>query len=136
MKGFVCTALAVALCLSAGQSLATDFDGSKTLLCVPTDNLTCEGAGECHRSTVEELNIPQFIKVDFRAKQLSGKLESDDELNTAVQNIVTADGRTILQGAENGRGWSMVIMHDTGEMSAAIAGDEAAIVMLGACTPR
>jgi len=128
--------LAALLLASAGLASANDFNGSKPLLCVPTDSLSCEGAGECTRVTVEALNIPQFIRVDFKGKKLSGKLENGAEQVTAVRNVVKSDGRTILQGAENGRGWSLVIQHDTGEMSAAVAGDEAAFVLLGACTPR
>lgn len=45
-----------------------------------------------------------------------------------------SEGSTLLQGGEYGRGWSVVIQRDTGEMSGAIAGDEGAIVLLGACT--
>jgi hypothetical protein len=128
--------LAALMLTSAGVANANDFNGSKPLLCVPTDSLSCEGAGQCTRVTVEDLNIPQFIHVDFKAKKLSGKLETGEEQSTPIQNVVTSDGRTILQGAENGRGWSLVIQHDTGEMSVAVAADEAAFVLLGACTTR
>jgi hypothetical protein len=110
-----------------------DYDGSKTLLCVPTDALSCAGAGECERVTTEELGIPQFIKVDFGKKALSGKLESGDERNTPLRHVKAGEDSTLLQGGEYGRGWSLVIQHDTGEMSAAIAGDEGAVVLLGAC---
>lgn len=110
-----------------------DYDGSKTLLCVPTDALSCAGAGECERVTTEELGIPQFIKVDFGKKALSGKLESGDERKTPLRHVKAGEDSTLLQGGEYGRGWSLVIQHDTGEMSAAIAGDEGAVVLLGAC---
>ena len=110
-----------------------DYDGSKTLLCVPTDALSCAGAGECERVTTEDLGIPQFIKVDFGKKALSGKLESGVERNTPLRHVKAGEGSTLLQGGEYGRGWSFVIQHDTGEMSAAIAGDEGAVVLLGAC---
>ena len=115
---------------------AGDYDGSKTLLCVPTDSLTCGGAGECERVTTEELEIPQFISVDFGKKSLSGKLEDGTVRTTPVRHVEKLDGSTLLQGGEYGRGWSIVIQHDTGEMSGAIAGDEGAVVVLGACTVK
>jgi hypothetical protein len=82
------------------------------------------------------LNIPQFITVDFKKKQMRGKLENGEETTTAIQNVAKHEGRTILQGAERGRGWSMAIKHATGELSAAVAGDETSFVFFGACLPR
>ncbi|MDJ0866298.1 MAG: hypothetical protein QNK03_09340 [Myxococcota bacterium] len=137
MRGLVCMALLGAFTLAAPEVAgASDFDGSKRLVCVATDKLSCEGAGDCRRATAEDLGIPRFIDVDFRAKTLSGKLEDGAERRTSIQSMTKLDGRSILQGTENGRGWSMVIMHDSGDMSGAIAGEEVAFVLLGACTPR
>ena len=118
---------------AAGLAAAADFDGSRNLLCAPTDLVECGGAGECQRLTAEELNIPQFFTVDFKKKQMSGKLENGEVTTTAIQNVAKHEGRTILQGAENGRAWSMVIGQMTGDMTAAIAGDGTGFVLFGVC---
>jgi hypothetical protein len=116
-------------------AVAADFDGSRNLLCVPTDATQCEGAGECDRVAVEEINLPRFVKVDFKKKLLRGTMLGGEEQTTAIQNLLTpADGRTILQGAENGRGWSMTIDPITGDMSVAIAGDDIGVILFGVCT--
>lgn len=44
------------------------------------------------------------------------------------------DGKLILQGMEDGRGWSLVIVEETGKMSAAIAGSQVGFVVSGNCT--
>jgi hypothetical protein len=116
-----------------GVSLAGDFDGSKKLRCVPTDATECSGAGECKRVTVEEINIPRWIAVDFKKKKLSGTDSDGEDETTAIENVRVDDGQTILQGAENGRAWSMVIDQMTGDMTAAIAGDETGFVLFGVC---
>jgi hypothetical protein len=121
---------------AAGLAGAADFDGSRNLLCAPTDLVECGGAGECQRLTAEELNIPHFFTIDFKQKQLSGKLANGEETTTAIQNVVQHEERTILQGAERGRGWSLAIKHATGEIAAAVAGDETSFVFFGACLPR
>lgn len=121
---------------AAGLAGAADFDGSRNLLCAPTDLVECGGAGECQRLTAEALNMPQFFTVDFKKKQMSGKLENGEETTTAIQNVVKHEERTILQGAERGRGWSLAIKHATGEIAAAVAGDETSFVFFGACLPR
>ena len=126
--------LVVALLVAPlGVSLATDFDGSEKLRCVPTDATECSGAGECKRVTVEEINIPRWITVDFKKKKLSGTDSDSEQEATAIENVRAADGQTILQGAENGRAWSMVIDQMTGDMTAAIAGDETGFVLFGVC---
>ena len=52
---------------------------SRLTLCVPTDAVSCAGAGECERVTAKELDIPQHIKVDLGKKALTGTFESGDE---------------------------------------------------------
>jgi hypothetical protein len=116
-----------------GISLAGDFDGSKKLRCVPTDATECSGAGECKRVMVEEINIPRWIAVDFKKKKLSGTDSDGEDETTAIENVRVDEGQTILQGAENGRAWSMVIDQMTGDMTVAIAGDETGFVLFGVC---
>ena len=90
---------------------------------------------DCQRSTTQGMNIPQFIRVDFEKKRLSGTLESGNQVSTGIQNRQRIDGKTILQGAENGRGWSVVIAEETGKMTATISDDQVGFVLFGVCTP-
>jgi len=128
------TALVVVLFFAPlGVSLAADFDGSGKLRCVPTDATECSGAGECERVTVEEINVPKWITVDFKKKKLSGTDSDGEDETTAVDNVHVTEGHTILQGAEGGRAWSIVIDQITGDMTIAIAGDETGFVLFGVC---
>jgi hypothetical protein len=124
----------VSLSLTASSlAAAADFDSSRDLLCVPTDAVQCEGAGDCKRVTVEEVNLPRFVNIDFKKKRLRGSILGGEEQTTAIGNVQSDSGRTILQGAENGRGWSMTIDHATGDMSVAIAGDDIGFILFGVC---
>jgi L-lactate utilization protein LutB len=123
----------VLLVAPLGGSLASDFDGSEKLRCVPTDATECSGAGECERVTVEEINIPKWITVDFKKKKLSGTDSDGEEETTTIENVRVNEGQTILQGAEGVRAWSMVIDQLTGDLTAAIAGDETGFVLFGVC---
>lgn len=124
--------LMFAICLPLAAQ-AADFDGSQKLVCVPTDMLSCHGAGECERTTAAELDIPQFINVNVKKEQISGKLHDGSERKTPIERVEKGDNSTALQGGEYDRAWSLVIQHDTGRMSGAIAGDNGAVVILGAC---
>ncbi len=130
--------LAIGLALAApGLAGAAQFDGSKNLVCVPTDAIQCEGAGECVRTEVEALNMPKFLLVDFKKKQLRGTAEgATEETTSKIRNVEKLGDRTLLQGSQNGRGWSLSIDAITGDMSAAIAADDLAFVLFGVCQPR
>ena len=53
---------------------------------------------------------------------------------SAVKNIEHVDGRLILQGAENGRGWTLVILKENGKMSSTVSDEDVGFVVFGACT--
>ena len=130
--------LLIALCMVApGFAAASDFDGSRNLLCAPTDAIQCEGAGECDRKEVEVLNMAKFLYVDFKAKTLKGTVEgATSEETSSIQTVQKLEGTTLIQGAENGRGWSLIVDKGTGDMTLAIAGDDIAFVLFGVCQPQ
>lgn len=101
-------------------------------LCAPIQAVECGQTGECKTNVFEDMNLPQFIKVDL--KTLTGTWEGQKEASI-IQHVQRLDGRTILQGAEQGRGWSMVIVEGTGKMTLSVAGDDTAWLAFGACTP-
>jgi hypothetical protein len=120
--------------VATGLAQASDFDGSKRLVCAPADVFECGPAFDCQRVTAEVVNIPRFIRVDVKKKTLVGAIPgASEERTTTIQNIQKIDGKTILQGAENGRGWTMIIDQATGHMSATMVDNLEGFVLFGAC---
>ncbi len=111
-----------------------DFDGSRNLLCAPKDVVECDGTARCERVSSEEIELPNFIHVQFGKKRLVSA--SGDERSTTIQNVQNVDGLTILQGAENGRAWSVVIDQTSGRMTGSIADSGGAFSIFGACLPE
>ena len=135
MNHFRKVTIAISTCLAmAATAAAGDFDGSKKLICAPSDVFECGPAIDCQRSTPETVNIPRFIRVDVKKKQLSGSVAGGEEVTTAIQNVATKDGKLTLQGAENARAWSLVIDQETGQMSASASDDTAGFILFGGCT--
>jgi len=50
-----------------------------------------------------------------------------------IKEQVSMDGMLILQGVENGRGWTLSIAEATGKMVLTVSGDEEGFVVFGAC---
>jgi len=65
--------------------------------------------------------------VDFATQQLSGAVEGE-QVVTTIKNRQQLDGTLILQGTENGRGWSMAINEKSGEMTLTVSGDQVGFV--------
>ena len=103
-------------------------------LCAPSQEIECEQTGKCDTNAFESLNLPSFIKIDLAAKQASGVNEGDEE-SAAIERVARSDGRLILQGTQSGRGWSIVIVEETGRMTLSVSGDDTAWLAFGACTP-
>jgi hypothetical protein len=71
-----------------------------------------------------------FFKVDVAAKAVTASAGRKSTLITAMH----INGRLVVQGGENGRGWSATIDEDNGVMSAAVVDEDHTFSLFGACT--
>jgi len=110
--------------VSAGQ-----FDGSKPFLCAMTTIMECDSSGQCERRTHEAASAPMFLRVDVGTQVLT----AGPNRKTTFQSK-RLDGRLILQGGENGRGWSATINEESGQLAAAVVDDDFTFSIFGACT--
>ncbi|MBW2315928.1 MAG: hypothetical protein JRH10_17295 [Deltaproteobacteria bacterium] len=136
MMGRWMTMMALGLGLGlTGAASAGDFDGSKPLLCAPTDIVSCHGAGDCGRMSAEEADMAHFIHLDFEKQTATGKLASGDERVTKFAAPTTIDGAIVIQGiAQDGkRAYSFRVGSD-GDLSLAIAGQGGGLMVQGVCT--
>lgn len=124
---------ALTVALLPALAHAGDYDGSKTLRCVSTDVVSCAGPGVCERTTAELTDVPLYVTIDFGKKRISGKLASGEDRATPIERVEKDEYATTIQGSEYGSAWSFVLQPDDGRFSAAIAGEDGAIVLLGSC---
>jgi hypothetical protein len=122
----MCMYLACAMPVHAAEGESTP------LLCAPGEPIQCESDGQCTRVTIQSTRLPRFIHVNFATQQLSGIAEGE-KVVTAIKNRQQLDGMLILQGSENGRGWSMAINEKSNEMTLTVAGDQVGFIVFGAC---
>jgi hypothetical protein len=127
--------LALAVLPLSLSSMATDLNESKPLLCATIDAIECDGrTSECQVGTAEMVNLPQFVRIHVKERKIETVRQGGGGLSSTIMDQKREDGKLILQGMEGGRGWSLVIVEETGKMSAAIAGDHVSFVVFGNCT--
>ena len=130
MKRFRIKILAAALSIAVAPALAADFDGSKALICSTIETHDCAAGTICERGLAEDINVPQFIRLDFAAKTMSARGRT-----SAIGGYARSGGMLVIQGFENNRAFSATISEQSGKLVAAIAADEAGYLLFGACTP-
>jgi hypothetical protein len=115
--------------------IAAGLDSSKPLLCATIDAIECGGLpAECYVGTAETVNLAQFVRIDLQGKKIEAVRQGGKSLSSTIMNHKRENGKLVLQGIESGRGWSLVIVEETGKMSATIAGDQVGFVVFGNCT--
>ena len=105
------------------------------MLCVPGSVSHCVLDQKCKSELPEDENIPTFIEVDLKRKTLATTEASGEGRSTSIKNVTRQAGNIYLQGVENGRGFSMVISENTGDLTLVVAADGETASMFGACTP-
>lgn len=113
---------------------AGPMDGSAPILCAVTHVLECEPDGTCSNDPGPELNAPQFLWIDVVKNTVRATRPGGADLNTEASKVVRGDDGLILQGDDNGRGWTANLTESTGQMSVAVSGAGVAFVLFGNCT--
>ena len=130
--------LAAALCVATSLGITwpvaaqTKFDGSTPMLCAVTAISECTADGKCERSTPQEENLPNFVRVDVKGGMLNANDGSGRK--TAIRASTVVDGLLMLQGYENGKAWNMVIGTQTGRWGGSVVEDDGSFSLFGACT--
>jgi hypothetical protein len=114
---------------------ADDLTAVDRILCTAVQVTVCDEAGECFIDLPWNVNVPQFIEVDLAAKRLSTTKASGENRVTPIEHVRRENGTIVLQGYERGRAFSFVIVEETGAASVAVAAQDRAVVVFGACTP-
>lgn len=134
MKRVPIVLLVLVLCGAFGKSATAAFDGSSPLLCVPIEVFDCGANEGCFESSAETVNLPQFIRIDFEKKMASGTLVDGSVREVGIERMERENGMLVLQGGQEGRGWSVTVGEETGKMTLTASGDRFGFIVFGACT--
>jgi hypothetical protein len=120
--------------LIGGTVAADNLTGVDRLLCATGQLVACIEGDECYTIMPSEVDVPQFVIVDVKAKMLSTTKASERNRTTAIQTVSRSDGLIYLQGVDNGRAFSFVVDEETGRVTVAVSRDGLTVTMFGNCT--
>lgn len=117
-------------CLAFANAAGADFDGSRPLICAPTDAVQVVPGEPIVRARPRDIGAPTFLRVDIAARQISGPKRV-----TPIKSIERDGHQILLQGTELGFGWTFALDQQQGDMTLTFADHVGAVVLTGSCTP-
>lgn len=128
--------LADALALLAVDRVgAENIAGANQMVCTAQHISFCPPFDACQAGSPVDWNVPDFLVVDVAAKTLSTTGSAEKPRATSMQHVSREEDVLYLQGVENQRAYSIVIVEATGELAAAVSTPAANISIYGICTP-
>ena len=86
--------------------------------------------GSASATSPTAVNSPAFIRVDVAGQMVT----AEGNKRSPLRSVTHLDGELILQGGENGRGWSATIDEGSGRMAVAVVDNDYTFSLFGTCT--
>jgi len=136
MNRFGTTTLVCIMLFASGIANAKEtFDGSSNFVCAAISVIGCLDVATCKKGEARTFDLPEFMTIDFKKKIVHASYDDGTtEVESPIKTLEKNNTQLILQGVEDGHGWSMAIHRENGRMSLAVVGEELSYTMFGACT--
>jgi hypothetical protein len=121
--------------IATGPAAAEGVGGIDRMLCTVQQVSICAPFADCMPGSPLDWDLPDFVVIDVAAKTLSTTAASERPRASAVRHLERDHGHLFLQGVENKRAFSIVIVEETGELSAAVSMADLNLSIYGVCTP-
>ena len=127
--------LTLSLMLSLPLSIAAkEIDAKSQLVCAFSQASLCHDNQECIDGSVDIVNLPLILKLDLGKKTIASTHLSGEQRASTIMAVNTSKNNLILQGVQEGSGWSMTIDKANGKMSVSSSLEDQGYVAFGVCT--
>lgn len=118
------------------SSPAEDANGLKPIVCVAIETYDCGSGENCARGSAADIDLPVFLNINIEEKIITGTMDDGSVRTTKIQKIEQVTGGIIIQGIEDGLGFSLSYNSSTRKITGAVSGDQVGFVIFGACKPE
>lgn len=130
MNRWMCFSLTAMIGMQGSAAIASDFDGSRKLICAPVRVMECYPGEACGAGFPDEFGAPAFMRVDFDKKTIVGPKRT-----SPIRSMEKDENQILMQGTELGMAWSMALDIASGRMITSFSSRDGAYVLFGSCTP-
>lgn len=133
-KMFGIAAFSLLAMLPLSSVAAENLTGKDNLVCASIHVLACDKDNHCMQGPPSSFEVPYFMFVDFDKKQVRATSEEGEVAISPIKESHVTNQAIILQGFENGRGWTLAIGRADGKLTLASAGSDIHFAISGNCT--
>jgi len=127
--------LALPLLLSIPLSIsAKEITEKDQLICAVTETALCRANEKCIEGSVEVVDLPALLRLDLEKKTIASTRLSGEQRTSTINAVNKSEHNLILQGVQEGSGWSMTIDRKNGQMSVSSSLDSEGYIAFGVCT--
>jgi len=131
-RGFSTLRMAAMLALFGGFSAQATVP--EAAICAVQQVVTCHQYETCERALPSAVNLPVLMKIDRSAGVIVSRRESGEERVSKIGTESGDDVVHILQGAEDGKPWSIRVKLETGAFTLTSADSDVGYVAFGLCS--
>ena len=124
--------MALLLPCSIGASGASAAE--KNLICAAVNVNACIDNGICDQGTAQDFDVPTFMIIDFERKLVESRGEVAGDAVSHIRSSDMGKDSILLQGFEEGRGWTLALDRATGHMRLSSTGPSMNFTITGNCT--
>lgn len=117
----------------AGAASASALNTEEVIHCAIIEAVSCELRMGCETGGADMVNLPNFVQIDIPGGQVTGNRPDGTELATPIERIENLDGSTIIQGGEEGVGWTILLSEENGNMTVSGSSGDEGLIIFGAC---
>ena len=127
--------LALPLLLSLPFSIsAKEITEKDQLICAVSEAALCRANEECIKGSVEVIDLPALLRLNLKKRTIASTRLSGEQRTSSINAVNKSKHNLILQGVQEGSGWSMTIDRKNGQMSVSSSLDGEGYVAFGVCT--
>lgn len=99
--------------------------------CAFTRAYECTPDEGCREWSLQDLDIPRFIRIDMKAKTITS-LDKDIVRESRFSAFERLEGMLVVHGAEK-RGWSLALGEKSNDLTLSASGDGESFIVFGSC---
>lgn len=119
----------------AVTATANEITNKDRFVCTAWQAFSCSTESNCEATEAWRLNLPDFVRVDLRARTIGTLPGSEEPRTTEIESVSRNESRLFLNGWQEDRGFTWVINEQTGEGTMAITSDTTVITLFTVCAP-
>lgn len=135
MRPMIQHGMLILTCATLVGAISAPYDSP--WVCSVVHVVECNADRECTENSPEVLaDLGSFFSIDLDAGVIASAGPRSSDRSARILESSHEEGRLMLAGLQGGRGWSLTLVEDTGEVSLAISDPDGAILVFGNCMAR